>query len=727
MVMDTSLIQTFFPNAKDAGQPGPAGMKGKDADSGTFFSLLKGSIGKDPSPWKIDVAGGQSRAGKQGASADALSRSLDVIDALAFLPVLLTMQPQAGDASTDGVQTQLYSGDTIKGFLGAIANALTTGNIEDVEKALKGNASLQALLSGQTGKGSTGKMVPEARSSADTAIADLLAAVSTTLKTGNISHIEKAVTGNETLTALIAGKQDSPSKAATGSGVNPGQQKEKDPAHGAITDLLTAVSTALKTGNINDIEKAVTGNETLAALISEAVNVANAHASGNVAVPLTRPSAVGVKDLTPALTVNAMGTGSPSERGKSRLSGAGKQAASAGLSTDAHDDVVRNTMLLGAMLPNLLTVKPQAEGAEATPFGTTAPRAGSLAALLAAIKADNGRGPGTDPLSGKGGAVSGQDLSPKQNQMGAMAGLSEDYVLLNAGKGDAGKDMPLKTGNLFEIVHAASGAGEKKTPDNSVTPFHESPEKAGQDPHGSEAGIGPRLQGAAGKEAARATASAAGPRKGSAPVVLPLSDVSEGEEALAKAPQMAAAASGVKAALDLKEPEEKLPRTGTKADAPVTRPDVNPNAREDAVKADAPQGNEGAGVLQKGSFAANMVHKIEQMAENFSSRNQSMDMVIRLRIDDKESVLVGLKDQGNNKVTVEVKGASDGLMSMLNAQKDAITKELESKHIYATIHVDPNGDNGFQRKERREQREQQEHAANKGKREDFGGILGTLA
>ncbi len=63
-------------------------------------------------------------------------------------------------------------------------------------------------------------------------------------------------------------------------------------------------------------------------------------------------------------------------------------------------------------------------------------------------------------------------------------------------------------------------------------------------------------------------------------------------------------------------------------------------------------------------------------------------------------------------------------MNALQAQKDTMTKELESKNIYAAINVDAYGEENSRR---REQKEGHRQGTKEGKKEEFEGILDTLA
>ena len=294
-----------------------------------------------------------------------------------------------------------------------------------------------------------------------------------------------------------------------------------------------------------------------------------------------------------------------------------------------------------------------------------------------------------------------------------MAGLSEDYVLLNGGKSDAAKAV--ETGNIldnsqdnknggmkatwYEVAHTASAGPEEKTSDAATNTFPDPLAGGVKESIGSAVPSGRPLQDPDGAETGRhSVVPAAGPQNGTASGGLTLNEAAGEETPSAGKPQSREATVGLSVAAPLKAPEEKPLKATPPVEAPLGKGDVNPLARSDAAGAEAAQVKEGAAAPQAGSLASAMARKIEQMVENHSSGNQPMDMVIRIRVDDKESVLVGLKDQGNNKVTVEVKGASEGLMNVLNSQKDSIAKELESRHIYATINVDPTRNSGYQGK-----------------------------
>jgi hypothetical protein len=109
--------------------------------------------------------------------------------------------------------------------------------------------------------------------------------------------------------------------------------------------------------------------------------------------------------------------------------------------------------------------------------------------------------------------------------------------------------------------------------------------------------------------------------------------------------------------------------------------------------------------LKETAFSAVMTEKIEKIIEQFTARGTSMDMVLRLKIDDRETLLVGLKNEGQ-KVMVDIKASNEGVTNILQTQKDVISRNLEEKRVYTNIYVDPDANGSFERREsRREDRQ----------------------
>lgn len=125
----------------------------------------------------------------------------------------------------------------------------------------------------------------------------------------------------------------------------------------------------------------------------------------------------------------------------------------------------------------------------------------------------------------------------------------------------------------------------------------------------------------------------------------------------------------------------------------------------------------------KNDFGAMMVEKIEKLTEQFAGRSMNMDMTVRLKIDDNETVLVGLRDEGSS-VTVEVKTTSETTMNFLQSQKEDIARVLENRNIQTTIHVDIDQDAQGKRQQKQHQDAEENETA---EQQDFGSFFETLA
>jgi len=143
--------------------------------------------------------------------------------------------------------------------------------------------------------------------------------------------------------------------------------------------------------------------------------------------------------------------------------------------------------------------------------------------------------------------------------------------------------------------------------------------------------------------------------------------------------------------------------------------------RGENPRADRLYGKEGTKAFDR-AFGAAIADRVAQVVEQYANKGTSMDMVIRLKIDEKETVLVGLKDDGQ-KVTVQIKTGSEGVMNFIQSQKDTIMRHLEGKNIYAHIMVDINDQREF---ERRDRREQEEKKGQYEEGEDFSAFLNEL-
>ena len=112
------------------------------------------------------------------------------------------------------------------------------------------------------------------------------------------------------------------------------------------------------------------------------------------------------------------------------------------------------------------------------------------------------------------------------------------------------------------------------------------------------------------------------------------------------------------------------------------------------------------------AFSSVMTEKIEKILEQFSAKGSTMDMILRLKIDDRETLLVGLKNEGQ-KVMVDVKTSNEGVTNILQTQKDVISRNLEEKHVYTNIYIDPDANGGFERRESRRDDRRKEQDSSK--------------
>jgi hypothetical protein len=127
--------------------------------------------------------------------------------------------------------------------------------------------------------------------------------------------------------------------------------------------------------------------------------------------------------------------------------------------------------------------------------------------------------------------------------------------------------------------------------------------------------------------------------------------------------------------------------------------------------------------FEKGSFTSFVTDRIEKIVEQFSNRVSQMDMVVRLKLDDKETLLVGLKHEGQ-KIIVDVKASSDGLINLIQTHKNDIARHLEDKNIFTSIFVQPDGERNY---ERRSQEQNKREEKKKEAGTSFKNILETTA
>jgi hypothetical protein len=163
-------------------------------------------------------------------------------------------------------------------------------------------------------------------------------------------------------------------------------------------------------------------------------------------------------------------------------------------------------------------------------------------------------------------------------------------------------------------------------------------------------------------------------------------------------------------------------KTSDKAANDYTGPDERQLlSQNDYTKTSTHIDKDAGKVLEKTPFASLMTDRIEKIVEQYANKSASMDMVVRLKIDEKETLLVALKDQGQ-RVIVEVKTTNEGMGTFLQSQKEEIARQLEGKHIYANIYIDVQNEN----REKRDQRDNQKKRSDEQENEDFVGYLETM-
>ncbi|OPY65746.1 MAG: hypothetical protein A4E62_02618 [Syntrophorhabdus sp. PtaU1.Bin002] len=127
----------------------------------------------------------------------------------------------------------------------------------------------------------------------------------------------------------------------------------------------------------------------------------------------------------------------------------------------------------------------------------------------------------------------------------------------------------------------------------------------------------------------------------------------------------------------------------------------------DNSKTNVHQTREDGRVFEKGSFSSFITDRVEKVVEQYATRNSSMDTVVRLKLDDKETLTVGFKHEGQN-VVVEVKASNEGLANLLQSHKEDITRHLEDKNIFARMYVEADGENAFERQNQRQNKREDE-------------------
>jgi hypothetical protein len=486
-----------------------------------------------------------------------------------------------------------------------------------------------------------------------------------------------------------------------------------------ISDLLDAITQALETGDIESLKKTLEGNTNFQSLLS------GRKTNGGETSLQASSSSDSLAAILANLGAAVQQNDAAAVQGTQGRNGAGALD---------NDDGVKNTTPLNSTLSDLPAVK-----SEASTVGRKSGSSGAedvtgskdvtlsdtlLAALLTANAAasavatsDAANGadslPKTPPATDTGAEGSksetasmaaGPSLFTSKNQADQRTGLSEDYLLLNSRQGKTDSESPFLK-DILEVLETSSTATAATNSTNAQAGT-DTRSFTGQIPDGNS-----RKQDT--------------PAQGSATEMLFSSEgnkTAQTDLADTLGPMTPASAKAGAAAYE--DREEKSQKAGAKIETSDKNGDASPYTNAGSQGTGALHAKEAASSSQGAPSASAMANKIEEMINSQSNKHQSMDMVLRLQVNDRETILVGLKNEGD-KVVVEVKGGSESLMSMLQSQKGEITRELESKLIYATINVDTNGESAYQERNRQEQ--QSRNATNKEEEDTFGGILSTLA
>jgi hypothetical protein len=110
--------------------------------------------------------------------------------------------------------------------------------------------------------------------------------------------------------------------------------------------------------------------------------------------------------------------------------------------------------------------------------------------------------------------------------------------------------------------------------------------------------------------------------------------------------------------------------------------------------------------LDSKTLVTTMSDRIAKFVDQQKGKLTNSEMVMRLKVGDDETVLLGLRD-GGQRVVVEIKSASEGIMALLQSQKEEIGRHLESRNIQATIFIDPNSEGNDPRKQNKRQSRRQ--------------------
>ncbi|MCX8022122.1 MAG: hypothetical protein N2745_05050 [Syntrophorhabdaceae bacterium] len=98
-------------------------------------------------------------------------------------------------------------------------------------------------------------------------------------------------------------------------------------------------------------------------------------------------------------------------------------------------------------------------------------------------------------------------------------------------------------------------------------------------------------------------------------------------------------------------------------------------------------GDKAEGVL-KSHF--NLVDRVEKIIEEAVNKNESLNVVVRLKFNEDDTILLGFKQEGKS-IIVDIKTMDARITNILQTNRDTIIRNLEDKNIYANIFINPDG------------------------------------
>jgi len=285
---------------------------------------------------------------------------------LPLLPLLLADKPQTNGSmalrADNQPQTQPDSIDKVKESLSTILAALETGDVKEIKKAVDENKGLLPLLpllladKPQT----NGSMAlradnqPQTQPDSIDKVKESLSTILAALETGDVKEIKKAVDENKgllpLLPLLLADKPQTNGSMALRADNQPQTQPD---SIDKVKESLSTILAALETGDVKEIKKAVDENKGLLPLLPLLL-ADKPQTNGSMALradnqPQTQPDSIDKVKESLSTILAALETGDVKEI-KSDVNVA---------PVSMSEDVVKNTLLLSTILPNLLAVKPQ--------------------------------------------------------------------------------------------------------------------------------------------------------------------------------------------------------------------------------------------------------------------------------------------------------------------------------------------------------------------------------